>query len=78
MSKSYRDSLLKAREWTKAELLAEKPRGELFFRDDDGTLYECFICHGCQTCWDMDPETMELHEAYPHVYRMDPVVEVTV
>ena len=69
---------LLTREWTAAEVLAEKPRGTVLHRSPGGQLYEAFICHGCQTCWDVDPVTDELNEAYPHFLSWKLLVEVTV
>ena len=63
------------REWTAAELLAEKPRGEVLVRTRDGQLCEGFICHGCQQCW---PEDEGDEEAYPHFLSWKALVEVTV
>lgn len=67
--------VLKAREWSEAELLAEKPRGELLYRNRDGQLWETFVCHGCQQCW---PEDENDVEAYPHFTSGKPVVEIEV
>lgn len=30
------------------------PRGEQLVRGRDGKVYKSFICHGCQSCWQMD------------------------
>lgn len=62
--------------YTEAELLAEKPKGELLLRNDKGELWRVFQCWGCQSCWeyiehpsgDMEKDTVE--QGYPHFLSM--------
>lgn len=59
--------------YTLVDLFTEKPKGSVLIRDDAGKLFRAFVCHGCQTCWDMDPDTDEIYTHYPHYFSLDPV-----
>jgi hypothetical protein len=51
---------------TSEELVNSNPRvrGEVTFTHE-GKTYNSFVCHGCQTCFNMD-ENDNIEESYPH------------
>jgi hypothetical protein len=63
--------------YTQDELLRERPRGEVLVRGlrlgED--VSRAFVCHGCQSCGDLDPVTDELRWYYPHFLSIAPVPE---
>lgn len=60
-----------SRIYTLAEFYTEKPKGELLLRDDAGVVYKAFQCHGCQSCWEYDPDADTIEQVYPHFYQLD-------
>lgn len=52
---------------TSDEFNLTKPRGEVTI-EHAGKTYKAFVCHGCQSCWFVVPDTDEdeIEEAYPH------------
>lgn len=53
--------------YTEAELMAEKPKGDVTLRYGNGETWKVFCCHGCQTClYVKDVDTMDLGVHYPH------------
>jgi hypothetical protein len=61
--------------YTEAELLAEKPKGELLLRNNAGKLWRVFQCHGCQTCFVFAENPERVVQEYPHFIGMTEVVE---
>lgn len=63
--------------YTKDELFEERPLGEVLVRGlrlaDD--VSKVFICHGCQSCWQVDPEKDVVGQYYPHFLSIAPVPE---
>lgn len=57
--------------YTLAELVAEKVKGELLLRGDDGRLWHAFQCHGCQTCFEYDADADTIEQLFPHLLRAD-------
>lgn len=60
---------------TLEELYETKPRGEVIITGGElNKTYKAFVCHGCQTCWDVDPDDDEkLVESYPHYLYIEEV-----
>ena len=59
--------------WSEAELMQEKPKGELLLRNDAGVLRRLFSCHGCQSCWEYDDDTDTVSQAYPHFISFEEI-----
>lgn len=56
--------------YTLDELRAEKPKGEVVFRDTFGDVWSTFCCYGCQTCFYFTDDQMEtLGQYYPHFLK---------
>jgi hypothetical protein len=49
---------------TYEELCKKKLRGEQTFTHE-GKTFKGFVCHGCQSCWDLD-DNDNIVEYYPH------------
>lgn len=47
------------------------PRGDQYLISVDGYIYKCFICHGCQSCWDVSPDGERTIENGPHFLSME-------
>ena len=59
---------------TLEELYRDKPRGEVIIEGGElGKRYKAFVCHGCQTCWHVNPDGPEetVEESYPHYLTIE-------